>query len=479
MLFSKFRNFIMKHSMLKPGNAVIVSLSGGPDSTALLLLLSRLTEFHLRIIGGHVNHRLRGDESDKDEAFIRDMCGKVGVPIFVRGVDTRPSFQESEARSHESLQSFARNIRYSFLQELSEKEGAQKIALGHNMDDQAETILFRILRGCGIEGISGMKPARGKIIRPLLGISKSEIVTFLDASGFTYRTDSSNKSKKYLRNKIRLELLPTLKQYNPQIKTSLSSLADVCREENDFMEQETLKIFETATKTKHSIEFDAVSLRTLQHNGSAVLVSRVIKKSIYALSVNPDNISKKHIDSVVELLSKDNGFKFIMLPENTVAAKDGEKLRFYKKHNDSRETYIGRWDIAPEGVTVITKYGIKIHTRVLKKEEIEPLRRDGGWDVLDFESLSFPLCVRFRKPGDRFHPLGMPVAIKLKDFFIKQKIPRAEREKQLLLKDKDGIICVLGLRIQDKCRLTSSTKKIFAVKIEQRAFFTQKTSFFE
>jgi len=294
MLFLKFRNFIMKHSMLKPGDAVVVSLSGGPDSTVLLLLFARLTELRLRIIGGHINHRLRGEESEEDEAFIRRICGEVGVPIFVRGVDTKVSFQKSKARSCESLQSFARDIRYSFLHELSEKEGAQRIALGHNMDDQAETVLFRILRGCGMDGISAMRPVRGKIIRPLLDISKSEIVDFLDNSGFAYRSDSSNKSKKYLRNKIRLELLPALEQYNPQIKASLSSLAGVCREENDFMEREALKVFETAVITTQSIEFDAAFLSTLQNNGSTSLLSRAIKKSIYALSVNPDNINKKH-----------------------------------------------------------------------------------------------------------------------------------------------------------------------------------------
>jgi len=466
MLFFEFRNFIMKHSMVKQGDKVIVSLSGGPDSTALLLLLSRLTELRLRIIGAHMNYHLRGEESNEDEAFIRDMCEKLGVPVFMRRVDTKALFKESETHSHESLQSFARNIRYSFLHELSERENAKKIALGHNMDDQAETVLFRILRGCGIEGISAMKPVRDKIIRPLLNASKSEIVNFLDDSGAAYRLDSSNKSKKYLRNKIRLELLPTLEQYNPQIKTSLSSLAGLCREENAFMERETSKIFETASRTKDSIEFDAVYLKNLQNNGSAVLVSRVIKKSIYALSVNPDNISKKHIDGVIELLSKNKGLKFIVLPESTIAAKEGKKLRFYKKEKCSSKEYIGRWEIVPDGVTVIAEYGVKMHTKVLRKEEIEPLRRDGGWDILDFESFSFPISARFRKAGDRFHPLGMPKEIKLKNFFINQKIPRAEREKQLLLEDESGIICVLGLRIQDKCRLTSNTKKALAIKVE-------------
>jgi len=469
MIFFNFKDFLLKHSMLEHNDTVIAALSGGPDSTALLLLLSEL-DIPIKIIGAHMNHCLRGKESDEDEFFVRNLCSELGVYCTVRRIDTMKYFKTRPKAPHDSLQSFARNIRYDFLYEISRSYSESKIALGHNRDDQAETILFRILRGGSTESISGIKPVREQLIRPLLGISKGEILEFLKSKGRAFRLDSSNSSKKYSRNKIRLELLPTLEKYNPKIKSRLISLGEICEKENAYMEHEASKAFERALLVKSKCEI-TLNLNIFDKDNSAIF-ARVIKKALYAVSHNPSNIKKSHIDILLDLSVKDNGFKTINLPGEITAEKEGKKLSLLRKKHGKTQSSLREkpqkeksksWNVSLQGKTAIDNE-INIETLLIAGGEISEKKKLKEWYVLDFEKISPPLKVRFRKKGDRFHPLGMPREMKLKDFFINQKIPKKIRDEILILEDKKKIICVLGVRIDNGCRVTNLTKKAIAVK---------------
>ncbi|MCE5210659.1 MAG: tRNA lysidine(34) synthetase TilS, partial [Deltaproteobacteria bacterium] len=237
-MLKKVYQTIEKYDLLERGDRVVAALSGGPDSTALLAVLGRLArKMDLTLIVAHFNHGLRGRESDADEKFSRDLAKQMGLP-FCPG-----KMGDIKNKKGVSPEDFYRRQRYDFLEKVAKDHRAQKIALGHNLQDQAETVLLNLLRGSGLEGLKGFLPKRdGKIIRPLMEISRTEIISFLNKAGIAYRQDSSNENVIYLRNKIRRELLPYLKEkYNPRIEENLAQMAQILRVEDEFIQTQVAK----------------------------------------------------------------------------------------------------------------------------------------------------------------------------------------------------------------------------------------------
>ncbi len=453
--------------MLKENDRVVLSLSGGPDSTALLFLFLELQrEVSIEILCAHINHCLRGKESDEDEAFIRNMCREQSVELQVYRGDTSRLFREEATGScSDSIQSFARKMRYRYLYEVLDRSKAQHIALGHNRGDQAETIMFRILRGCSLEGLSGMQPVRGKLIRPLLDTQKEEIIKYL--SERTYRHDSSNLKEKYLRNRIRLRLLPALEEYNKNISSALVSLGELCRKENSFITSIADAAF-SGSIIVNNFRLISINLKSneLSTDKNSVLLGRIIKRSLYALSSKASNIQKKHIDSIVSLATEQKGCKRLNMPGNVFVEKDRNILTFSKGNSEGyRPQNTGSYNIAFNKRLRLEEAGLEVVTTVVTGKEIKARQHEDSWEVLDFESITPPLRVRFRKNGDRFHPLGMSKEMKLKDFFIKQKIPQKLRDSVAIIEDSKSILYVNGIRISQKCAVKPDTKKALAVQV--------------
>ncbi|MFH0924261.1 MAG: tRNA lysidine(34) synthetase TilS [bacterium] len=315
-IIEKARKTILKNNLLKQGDKIVIGVSGGPDSVALLrLFLVVKEEFSLRLHLAHMNHQLRGEESDLDEFFVVNLAKKFDLPYTVKQVDTK-SYQKERRLC---LQEGARELRYEFFLRVKENEKANKIALGHNANDQAETVLMRLIKGTGMEGLGGIPFNNGyyNIIRPLIEISRNEILECLDNIYQNFREDSSNQRQNYLRNHIRLNLIPILKDYNPSIIELLCQTAKIVKDENSYLEEFTRnQLKELITRQEeHLIEVKVDKVKTLP----LCLQRRIIREMIRKVKGDLKRIAYNHIESVLDLIfSKRDGYHEIHLPQELI-----------------------------------------------------------------------------------------------------------------------------------------------------------------
>lgn len=307
-MLNQVKKLIEKNNLLQNGDRVIAAISGGPDSAALAHILLKIKkELNLSIVLAHLNHGMRGKESDQDEKFVKKLAKKWGVLIEAKKLDQKPK-NENEARI----------ARYAFLEAIRKKHNANKIALAHHADDQAETVLLHFLRGTGIKGLSGMQMKNGKIIRPLLFCPKNEILAYLRENNLKYRADSSNHNKKYTRNKIRLELLPLLeKEYNPQIRKSLINLAQIASETQKYLEDNAKNFIEPIK--------DAIPLAAWK-NLPKILKIEVLKQMVKMKKGNLESIYSAHLREITEMLESSHGNKKKNLPNGLQILKKNGKI---------------------------------------------------------------------------------------------------------------------------------------------------------
>ena len=312
VLQNKVINFINENSMFDKGDKVIVAFSGGPDSTCLLYILNELKEeLGITLLGAHLNHCLRGQESDKDEEYAKKTCESLNIDFYSKRVDVHRISQEKNL----SCEMAGREVRYEFFNELMHKFNASKIALAHNANDQAETILMRIMRGTGIEGMVGIKPVRDKIyVRPILHLSRSEIEKYCEENNINPRIDKSNLEKIYARNKVRLDLIPYIEEnFNSDIINTLNRLSDILKKDNDYLENISNEEYK-----KHCVIGEQMVIINkcafLQHEA---IISRIIRSALLQVNHTLYNFEKIHIWNIIELQKNDTG-KTTMLPQNII-----------------------------------------------------------------------------------------------------------------------------------------------------------------
>ncbi len=463
---------ITAYGMLKPNDSVVVGVSGGADSVALLHILQAVApRLSLRIGVAHLNHCLRPRDSDKDAEFVLSLAKKLDLPCYIQKIDVL----KYQIDNRLSLEEAARRVRYTFYHQVSKKNRFNKIALGHHSDDNAEQVLINLFRGSGPLGIAGIPPVRnGKIIRPLIKLSRPEIIDFLNKNKLKYVSDTSNTDTRYVRNRIRHHLIPLLKKsYNPKISETLNRLAEIIRSEEDWIEGKIDVLFK---ETALTIQEDHVSLAVSRLNKTHFSTQRrIYRKAIETIKGDLRRIRFSHIDSVVRLLNSGKAYGRLDFPDRIRVQRNKDELRFSReksalRHLDMKsgpeETIVFEYQISKPESIFIKEIGSYINFFDMSIEHLPDFRRAGKHTgFFDKDALIFPLVLRNYRPGDRFNPLGMTGTQRLKKFFIDKKVPRTERMRCPLLLSRGKIIWVIGYRIDDSVKLTSSTRNVVKVDL--------------
>ena len=451
--------------MILPDQRIVLGVSGGPDSMALLYLLYDLRadlgcDLHI----AHLDHRLRGEESKADAVYVREHAQKLDLPITSEAVDVR-----SVITSKESLESGARRVRYEFYERVMANTEADRVALGHNADDQAETVIMRLLRGSGARGLGGIPPVRdSKFIRPLIEVSRTEIEDYLQTLHLTPRQDLSNLSIVYRRNKIRHELLPALeREYSPNIKRILQQTGDVLRAEDELL---TALAQEAMGDSVEYVNDGAIMIRisSLKEYHLA-LQRRIFRQIIKELVGDLRRFDYDHIRDLLDLALCGTTGSVINLPRRISAEKvyNGLILRLEGRSEMRMESF--DYPVNVPGETEIADLGLSIKTVGPEKARGDYKKsgpnREFLKETLDYDKINGGLHLRNRRPGDRFWPLGMSGMKKLKNFFIDEKVPRASRDSIPVLTDAGNIIWVVGRRIDDRFKITADTKTQLTVII--------------
>ncbi|OCC14763.1 tRNA(Ile)-lysidine synthetase [Dissulfuribacter thermophilus] len=460
------------HIGIEKADSVVVACSGGPDSVALVLALDDLKEeFALSLYVAHFDHGLRGEESKRDALFVKDFSQKLGLPFFLGHGEVK-SYSKAKGLS---IQEGARELRYKFLRNLRDRLRASWIATAHTADDQVEEMVMRLLRGASLSGLSGI-PLRteDKIIRPLLGIEKHELLAFLKQKGQDFCIDSSNLSNKYLRNKVRNEVVPILKKLNPAITKTVSRTAKVLREDDEFLDHFAKKIFDKAVLSK---ENGAIILALNRLNNKPSSIKRRVFK-LALRNLKPDifkNLTLEHLESIDRLVSTQGSTKEIDLPAGVVAKKIYGKLYFYSKGIEKENIFADKFDTlepkkidGPGDIALSRTLGsLRIERSPKKFEYKYNSEKLFPKDLfLDASSVSFPLTIRTRQNGERFWPLGAPRPYKLKDFFISKKLPRHIRSMIPLIISGNEVVAVTGIEVSESHKVRQTTEEVLKLSWE-------------
>lgn len=460
------REAIKKNNLIPAGSVVIAGVSGGPDSVCLLHVLSILKhELGIRIEAVHINHMLRGKESDGDEEYVRQLCGKLEVPVHIEKCD----IVKIAAERGMSIEEAGRDVRYETFRKVAKQTGADSICVAHNMNDQAETVLMNILRGSGLEGLKGMEYRNGSIVRPLLEISRSRIEQYCIKEELKPRIDSSNLETQYTRNIIRLKLLPYIKGLmNTAPETALSKMASILSADNEYLEKCADEAFGAVLTDEDptALTLDAKALAAMHE----AISSRVIRKCILRTAGTLKGIGREHITAVKELAGSGRTGALICLPLGVRVAKSYDTVQLFLKENRMMMPPVDI-SITIPGETEIPGRGITVNTSVLEPgnaaDEIFA-KRDSLVQYFDYEAAEKGIRIRNRRDGDRIKPLGFSGTKKLKSYFIDKKIPRTQRDGILLLAADNDIIWIIGHEKGDKYKVTENTAKVLAVEVKPK-----------
>lgn len=457
---------VRARGLFEPGHHLLVAVSGGPDSVALLTLLHRLVpRWRLRLMAVHFNYGLRGRESDEDQAFVMSLCEALRVPLRCVPLDARTRPQRI------SLQAQARDVRYRAMAQLAEDVGADRIVVGHTADDQAETILLWMLRGAGITGLAGMPVQRdGMIIRPLYEVRRREVLEFLDAMGQACRQDSSNAKPIYARNRIRHQLLPALNQIAPGAVDALCRMGDLCREDDRYLEDQTVSLCASLVQPDGAEGYSVDRLR-LQAQPLA-LQRRILREAFRRMHPIRRAPSLATVEAVRRLLSSKRGGGRHCAGGVLIRVTENALLMQLAKADalpQESEVVLERCSVQIPSVIEWTGTGQRIRVQEGAREAAHPLSASQGWVmIIDADRLSYPLHIRSWRAGDRFVPAGMKGrSKKLQDYFVDLKVPVAQRRRIPILDSPKGIVGVLGFRSDERFQVNDNTRRFLAISLEK------------
>lgn len=459
--------FIKQNHLINKDETPIVGVSGGIDSVCLLYVIESLKK-SLKTkdaIVAHFNHKLRGEESDREEQFVKKIAHGLGLRFITQAVSIKELARVEKA----SIQQTARKYRLKFLEEIASKYKKSKILTGHNKDDLAETTLMWVTRGTGLKGAVGILPRRGIYVRPLLNTTREEIKDYTSKKGVIHIEDSSNDKLDYVRNRFRHEIVPLIESTcYPKAKDNIARFSSLIKDDLIYLENRAYKVFET-------ISSNDVHGNISVQISNIIKIPRAIKTRVIRFMIkeklgNLENISLNHIEKIIELIENDDkGKKIITLPKKIEAIKSYNKLIIRKskkdvqKSKESSKEYILNFP----GTTTIEDLNIKIDLEVLAGgKSVETYKQiDPYLSFLNMDNVKFPLKIRLPQKGDKFNPLGSKGSKKLSDFFIDNKISVDERWKTPLLCDEKNIVWICGQRISEKYRVSIQSKNVLMAKL--------------
>lgn len=466
-MIEKVLNYIDEYKLVDKGESIIVGLSGGPDSVCLVHILSRVKEaLDIKIYPVHINHMLRGQESNEDQNYVIKLCRSLDLEIYIYSSDIKKIASDRGI----SLEEAGREERYRIFNHVANSCAGGKIAVAHNKNDQAETVLLNIIRGSGLDGLNGMEPKRGNIIRPLLEVERWEIEAYCRDNRLNPRIDSSNHCNIYTRNKIRIDLIPHIdKLFDTDIVHSINKMLMVVKDDIHFMHEDTDKIYGELCINSHfnKVELDLYKLGKCHVSQ----IRRVIRKAISVVKGDLKGIESVHIKDIIDLIKDGRTGAFICLPKKIRAQRSyttlnifienpiREKIEKYKKQLDIfSATYVEGLGVFESIIETWSENQYARHINAGDKNIIQ---------YFDFDKFKEKIYVRTRENGDVFKPLNSNGTKKLKEFFIDTKVPREDRDNIPLLAVNGEIVWIIGHKISDKFKVTENTKRVLKISFKK------------
>ena len=443
----KVLKFILDKNLISENDRVLIALSGGPDSVFLLeFLLKYKRRFKIELAAFHLNHKLRGKEADKDEKFCKEFVAAKKIPFF-SAVKNVKLFAR---RKRISIEEAGRELRYNEVNKIAKRNGYTKIATAHNADDNTETILLNFVKGAGLKGLSGIPEKREKVIRPVLTLSKEEILGYLQKKKIEYRTDSSNLENDYQRNFLRNEIIPLIKKkLNPQFDAALLRTSEIMQSVSSFVNEQIQHVIEETTVRKQKkLIIDLKKLKGFDYRLHATFFRTAVKKYLKM------ELDGKNINDLENLLNKQTGKK-VAFTNGLQAVKERNSIIIYfeklKKDNVKQiQLSVGeKKSISDKVISVREINGTKVR-----------LGKSRNREYITADKIKGSLTLRRWTNGDRFYPLGMKHSKKVSDFLNEQKIESNRKKEQLVLTNYEKIVWIVGIRIDERYKLTDKTKKV-------------------
>lgn len=440
---------VEKYNMLAPGDCVVIGLSGGADSCALLSFLLSLRErMSLSLIACHVNHMLRGSEADRDEQFVRQLCAENDVSFELLRIDVA----SEAARRHESTEKTGRDIRYKFFEKVAAEHNA-RIATAHTASDNAETVLFNLARGAGLRGLCGIPPVRGMVIRPLICVTRGEIEDYCRKKNIDYVTDSTNLTDEYNRNRLRHGAVPVMKAINPSFEDTVLRMTDVLRRTVDTLEKIAKEFLNNA---KFRNGYKAEMLNTLDDT--------MLSEVIMILCREHGIISEaKHIQLIKEIIRTQGA---VELKKDVFAVSKQGFLRIIEKEETRQSAPVSFKD---QDLIVINNKKYSLNKFNLEKVNNREKNNKNVFDnSLDYDTIPLTGVFRCRKSGDVFRPAGRGLTKSVRRLFIEMKIPAEQRDRIVMLADGSNVLWIEGIGTAECCCVTEGTKKILTIVPEDK-----------
>ncbi len=464
-------SYIRRHNLIGPGQKVLVAVSGGADSVCLLHVLYALrTELQISLHAAHLNHGLRGAEADADAEYVARLAQQLAVPLTAEKRDVAGYKREHRL----TLEEAARVVRYAFLADAAKNAAADVAAVGHTCDDQVETILLHIIRGTGTRGLRGLAPVHKlgnlKVVRPLLETSRRSTLEYCAENGLEPQQDSSNRSLGPMRNRVRLELLPLLKKYNPAVEDSLLRTAQLAASEAEFLQAELRKALPGMTFRKgDNLIFDRQRFAT----SPAALQREMLRLAFEELLGTLKDIESRHIELIMNAVGKPPG-RVVALPGGLTFAVDYDRyvLGFKIAELVPFPEISASYALKVPGLTKIPGWRIEASVKTAEppaqeNEALNAWGNDGFTGYFDFGVTGDDITLRAWRRGDVFHPLGLGDTKKVGRFMIDAHVPRDWRGRIPLLANPRQIIWLAGWRIDERAKVTPETREVLCLKLER------------
>lgn len=460
-MLNKVIAYIEQNQLVVRKDKVVIGISGGADSVCLFFVFLELRKkYDLELFAVHIHHGIRGIEADEDEQFVRELVKKENVSYFPIWKDVKKLAKELGTTEEET----GRMVRYEAFYEILRQVNGTKIAVAHNQNDCAETVLFQLFRGSGLKGMGGISPKRDEIIRPLLAVGRKEIEQYLKELGQLYRIDRTNLEQEYTRNKIRLSILPMVEQeVNEKAIEHITKTAQFMRELEQYIRKNVEFAFEKIVSKKNGQYFMELSLFELE---DIVIKRELIKYILIQVAKVAKDIEAKHIEKILNLTKCQTG-KGINLPYQIVVKKQYEFLVFSTdKREEKKEKQDFYYELIPNKTYKIEEKGLEITLKLEKMQlKCQEIQQTTCVKWLDYDKIEKGMCIRGRRPGDYLQINKEGGNRKLKDYFIDKKIPREKRKTMPLLADGSHIIWILFDRISERYKVTDTTKNVLKVSI--------------